>query len=149
MNELLERYLSSAEVTQIAEALNGNATRLRLKGMAGSMAAVVGGAVHKSLSDKTLLFIAENKERAYYLCNDLESLFGETDTELSEKDILLFPASSRKPYQYDEVENSNMLLRSEVMKRLNAGFHPAVVSYPEALSEKVASPKLLESNTIN
>ena len=87
MNELLERYLSSAEIAQITEALNGNATRLRLKGMAGSMAAVVGGAVHKSLSDKTLLFIAENKERAYYLCNDLESLFGETDTELSDKDI--------------------------------------------------------------
>ena len=149
MNELLERYLSSAEIAQITEALNGNATRLRLKGMAGSMASVVGAAAHKSLVDKTLLFIAENKERAYYLCNDLESLFGETDTELSEKDILLFPASSRKPYQYDEVENSNMLLRSEVMKRLNAGGHPAVVTYPEALSEKVASPKFLEINTIN
>ncbi|MBR4803176.1 MAG: hypothetical protein IK032_00880, partial [Bacteroidales bacterium] len=149
MNELLEIYQSSQEVSQVAEALASTNVRLRLKGMAGSLAAVVGAAVHNSLHDKTLLFVAESKERAYYLCNDMEALFGETDTELSEKDILLFPSSSRKPYHYDEVENSNMLLRSEVMKRLNSGGHPAVITYPEALSEKVASPKLLETNTIN
>ncbi|MBR5028703.1 MAG: transcription-repair coupling factor [Bacteroidales bacterium] len=149
MNELLEIYQSSQEVSQVAEALASTNVRLRLKGMAGSLAAAVGAAVHNSLHDKTLLFVAESKERAYYLCNDMEALFGETDTELSEKDILLFPSSSRKPYHYDEVENSNMLLRSEVMKRLNSGGHPAVITYPEALSEKVASPKLLETNTIN
>lgn len=149
MNELLQIYSSSGEVRHVAEALAGTNVRLRLKGMAGSMTAVVGAAVYNSLNNKTLLFVAENKERAFYLCNDMETLFGENGAELSEKRVLLFPSSSRKPYQYEEIENSNVLLRSEVLKRLNSGLHPIIVTYPEALSEKVASPKSLANNTIN
>ncbi len=149
MNRLLEIYTATNEVKQVAQNLSGNNVRLRLKGLAGSVAAVLGAASYKLLPNRTLLFVADSKERAYYLCNDIEALFGETDTELSQKTVLLFPSSSRKPYDFDEIENSNMLLRSEVMKRLNASQHPIVVTYPEALSEKVVSPKLLENNTIS
>ena len=134
---------------QLSQVLSNDFARVRLKGLSGSLEAVFVAAIAYTLSDKTFLLIAENKERAYYLANDIETFFGESGAELSDKRVLLFPSSMRRPYQFEDVENSNVLLRAEVLKRLNSGKHPLIVTYPEALSEKVASPKALASNTLN
>jgi len=51
-------------------------------------------------------------------------------------------------YEYDEVENANILLRSETLNQI--GNHPEgniIITYPEALSEKVINKKSLASNT--
>lgn len=63
---------------------------------------------------------------------------------------MLFPTSYRKAYLYkeEETENANVLLRSEVMKEMAAGRPVVVVSYPEALSEKVVGSRTLLSNTL-
>ncbi|MGC4021982.1 MAG: transcription-repair coupling factor [Cyclobacteriaceae bacterium] len=56
--------------------------------------------------------------------------------------------SYKRPYEYDEVENANVLMRAETLNRI--GNHPdgnIIVTYPEALSEKVINKKTLASNT--
>jgi transcription-repair coupling factor (superfamily II helicase) len=60
-----------------------------------------------------------------------------------------FPGSYRRPYQIEETDNANVLLRSEVLNRINSRRKPAViVTYPTALFEKVVTKKELDKNTL-
>ena len=63
-------------------------------------------------------------------------------------DVMLFPTTYRRPYHTDETDNANVLMRSEVVKQLASGRRMVVVSYPEALAEKVVSSKTLTRNTL-
>jgi transcription-repair coupling factor (superfamily II helicase) len=88
------------------------------------------------------LLILQDKEEAAYHLNDLEQLIGE-------QDVLFYPGSYRRPYQIEDTDNANVLLRAEVLNRINSRKKPAViVSYPEALFEKVVTKKELEKNTL-
>ena len=133
--------------------------------MVGSMPAAVAAALALNQPDKGQLFIAGNKEEAYYLLNDLETLLDEADAELEQKRVLLFPSSYRKNRRpsgpmglgkkvEDDggdlfvTDNANVMQRSEVVKQLNSGRNLLVVTYPEALSEKVVSSRTLTRNTL-
>ena len=113
---------------------------LRIKGLNGSLDALLLAAVYKT-SKSSHVVILHDKEEASYFLNDLQNL-------LSQKEVLLFPMSYKRPYEYEEVENANILMRAEVLNHL--GSHPdsqIIVTYPEALSEKVITKKSLASNT--
>jgi len=113
---------------------------LRVKGLNGSLDAVLFAAVHKS-SRSSHVVILQDKEEASYFLNDLQNLLGD-------KNLLLFPMSYKRPYEYDETENANILMRAEALNQLSS--HPdsqIIVTYPEALAEKVITRKSLSSNT--
>jgi len=112
-----------------------------LSGLVGSATSLVLADAFKT-SERPFLFILNDKEEAAYHLNDLENLLGE-DT------VLFYPGSYRRPYQIDETDNANVLLRSEVLNRINSQRKPAlIVTYPEALFEKVVTKKELEKNTL-
>ena len=112
----------------------------RIKGLTGSMDALVFAAVYKS-SKATHVLVLHDKEEAAYFSNDLQNLIGE-------KEILFFPMSYKRPYEYDETENANILMRAEALNQLShAPESQIIVTYPEALSEKVINKKSLASNT--
>ncbi|MEN9909392.1 MAG: hypothetical protein RLZZ540_2541 [Bacteroidota bacterium] len=93
-------------------------------------------------SELPFLVILNNKEEAAYYLNDLEQMVGE-------QDVLFYPSSYRRPYQIEETDNANVLLRAEVLNRINSRKKPAViVSYPEALFEKVVTRRDLDKNTL-
>jgi len=93
-------------------------------------------------ADKPYLLIFNDKEEAAYYLNDLEQLLGD-------KNVLFYPGSYRRPYQIEETDNANVLLRSEVLNRINSRKKPAViVTYPTALFEKVVTKKELEKSTL-
>ncbi|MDO4229308.1 MAG: transcription-repair coupling factor [Capnocytophaga sp.] len=95
------------------------------------------------LTQRNMLIMLSDKEEAAYFLNDLEGLLGE-------KNVIFYPDSYRRPYQIEDTDNANVLLRAEVLNRLNAQQHPlVVVTYPEALFEKVITRKQLEKNTLN
>ena len=80
-----------------------------------------------------LLLILDNAEQAAYYLNDLEAL-------LSPSEVLFFPASYRQPYAPETTYNANILLRSEVLKKLTQSKKARmVVSYPRAVFEKIIS----------
>src|SRR5690606_31262679 len=65
--------------------------------------------------------------------------------------VLLFPSSYKRAYQFDATENANILLRAEVLNRLNnraAGAGSLIITYPEALTEKVINKRSLVANTL-
>lgn len=121
---------------------------IALQGLAGSAPAVLAAAVIRQ-SRKSFLFILSERESAAYFFNDLENLLGERDLSYENRNIFLFPASYKKPYEVNETDNANVLLRSEVVNRLaSQGNKTIIVSFPEAISEKVVSRKLLKKNVI-
>ncbi len=131
MSSLLHTYLQSPEVQSI-----------RLKGLRGSMDAVIASTLLE-LSNSSHIFILSDKEEAAYFRNDLQNL-------LPMKEIGLFPTSYKKPYQVEEVENANVLMRAEILNkiRLDRGGQRLLVTYPGALAEKVINRKSLENHTL-
>ena len=94
------------------------------------------------------MVICASKEDAAYFYNDLEALFGEREMDYSKKQILFYPTSYKRPYEPERPDNTYILSRTEVLQRLSTSERRTViVSYPEALSEKVFTRKLLAKNT--
>jgi len=125
----------------IANSQNSTATKTHLKGLVGSSLSFVLTQSFKD-GDKPFLIICNDKEEAAFYLNDLEQL-------LDTKDVLFYPGSYRRPYQIEETDNANVLLRAEVLNRINSQRKPAIiVTYPDALFEKVVTRRELERNTL-
>ncbi|GFZ89263.1 transcription-repair-coupling factor [Aquaticitalea lipolytica] len=115
--------------------------KLHLKGLVGSSLSFIISETFKQSEVPFLLVFNDKEEAAFYL-NDLELL-------LNDKDVLFYPGSYRRPYQIEETDNANVLLRAEVLNRINSRKKPAIiVTYPDALFEKVVTRKELERNTL-
>ncbi len=138
---ILNTYGNSVKIKQIAESIAVRENKLHLKGLVGSsMSFVVASLFEKS--DLPYLLILQDKEEAAYYLNDLEQIIGE-------EDVLFYPGSYRRPYQIEDTDNASVLLRAEVLNRINSRKRPAViVTYPEALFEKVVTRKELDKNTL-
>jgi transcription-repair coupling factor (superfamily II helicase) len=112
-----------------------------MTGLVGSSISFIIRSLFKKSELPFLLVLNDKEEAAYYL-NDLEQMIGD-------QDVLFYPASFRRPYQTEETDNANVLLRAEVLNRINSRKKPAIiVSYPEALFEKVVTRKELDKNTL-
>jgi transcription-repair coupling factor (superfamily II helicase) len=153
--DLLSKYGESSNNSTLTQELskgllteNGNAARIQLKGVIGSGVSFIAAAAHQHVY-KTNLFVLSDKEEAAYFLNDLENI-------LSVENVLFFPASYRMPYQHEDIDNSNILLRAEVLNKINRpspngegkGVRLCIVTYPEALTEKVVTKKHLTDNTL-
>ena len=135
------KYDKAAKVSQIAEILQQSENKIHLKGLVGSSLSFLANSLFQK-SELPFLMIFEDKEAAAYYLNDLEQLIGD-------KEVLFYPGSFRIPYQIEEVDNANVLLRAEVLNRINSRKKPAIiVTYPESLFEKVVTKKELEKNTL-
>lgn len=114
------------------------------KGLSGSLDAVVAAALFYDHPSHQL-FILNDKEEAAYFADDLQQLL-EKETK-----VLLFPSSYKKAYHYEEIDNANVLQRAEVLSAISQAEKSSektlVVSYGEALAEKVINRKSLVSNS--
>ena len=94
------------------------------------------------------LIVCSDKEDAAYFYNDLENLLGERGMDYSKKQVLFYPTSYKRPYEPEKPDNTYILSRTEVLQRVSTSERKTlIVSYPEALSEKVFTRKLLAKNT--
>ncbi|HEX5170786.1 MAG TPA: DEAD/DEAH box helicase, partial [Cyclobacteriaceae bacterium] len=136
--DFLSIYTADGFVKTVAAGVNTSKS-VSIKGLTGSMDAVIVGSCF-SLHPRDYIIVLQDAEEASYFQNDLQNLIG--------NEILVFPMSYKRPYEYDEVENANILMRAEVLNHLSTKKSPSIiVTYPEALSEKVISKKSLASNT--
>lgn len=135
-------YSKDGYVQSIEKAINGDAnTRTRLEGLVGSLDAVVMTAIYR-INPKPFFIVLQDKEEAAYFHSDIQNLF-------NEKETLFFPTSYKRPYQFDETENANILQRAEVLNRINQkkSSGEIIITYPEALTEKVINKRSLVENT--
>jgi len=142
ISSFLKNYLEDSLVQTLAKRVQAShASILMLKGLKGSMDAVIATTIFK-LAGNSHLYILSDKEQAAYFQNDLQNLSGE--------EVLFYPTSYKRPYQYEEIENANVLMRAEILNRIvqSDGKALSIVTYPEALSEKVINKKSLVSHTL-
>jgi transcription-repair coupling factor (superfamily II helicase) len=142
IREILDKYKTDERVVALAKALNlGKGTKIQLKGLVGSADATIAIASY-FLLHKPQLFILPDREEAAYFVADLESLL--------DSQVMLFPSSYRKGFDFTQIDAANVLGRAEVLNALNhdSEYGKLVVTYPEALSEKVIDRSVLEKNTL-
>lgn len=138
---LSQTYLQTLQMQNLQTAIAHTETKVHLKGLVGSSFSFVISSLFKQV-EKPFLIVFNDKEEAAHYLNDLEQLS-------NHKNVLFYPGSYRRPYQIEETDNANVLLRAEVLNRINSQKKPAIiVTYPDALFEKVVTRKELESNTL-
>ena len=128
-------------IAQNASSSNFDNSKISVQGLVGSSLSFSIATLFKT-SEHPFLLLLSDKEEAAYTLNDLEQMIGE-------KDVLFYPGSYRRPYQIEETDNANVLLRAEVLNRINSRKRPAViVTYPDALFEKVVTRRELDKSTL-
>ncbi len=137
----LQLFEQSPELGKLREALALETKQIQLSGLSGSFwSAAISTLFQKS--DLPYLLVFNDKEEAAYHLNDIENFIGD-------KNVLFYPGSYRRPYQIEETDNANVLLRAEVLNRINSRKKPAlIVTYPDALFEKVVTRKELDRKTL-
>jgi len=142
IRDILERYKADDRIQSLAKTLNSSKNpRVHLRGLVGSSDAVMAVALY-FLKHSPMLFILPDREEASYFQSDLENLL--------DKEVLVFPSSYRKPFEFTQPDSGSVLARAEVLNELNhtSTYGQLIVTYPEALAEKVIDRASLEKNTL-
>ncbi len=138
---IVSAYEQSSKIKQIVQQLQQDKNHFQLSNLVGSSLSFVISTTFKNV-EKPFLLIFNDKEAAAYYLNDLEQLVGD-------KNVLFYPGSYRRPYQIEQTDNANVLLRAEVLNRINSRKKPAIiVTYPDALFEQVITKRELEKSTL-
>ncbi len=138
---IIKIYEQIVQKKQLAQWLSKEKYQFQISNLVGSSLSFVISESFKK-AEKPFLLIFNDKEEAAYYLNDLEQL-------LNDKDVLFYPGSYRRPYQIEETDNVNVLLRSEVLNRINSRKKPAIiVTYLDALFEQVVTKAELNRNTL-
>ena len=88
------------------------------------------------------LYILDNQEEAGYFYHDMVQINGDTD-------VLFYPSSYRRTIKYGQKDAGNEILRTEVLSRLEKKSPVSIVTYPDALAEKVVTRQQLNEKTID
>ena len=139
LNKISEKYKAHPQAEDLMKLL-GKGKNVHLKGLVGSLqAAFASGCIRRS--GKPQFFIQKDKEEAAYLFNDLQNLLG---TE----GVFFFSSTYKRSIQFGQEDPTNIILRTEVLNALKNDQNAIIVSYPEAILERVAGRKQLEKNTL-
>ena len=142
-------YQNDIRLKQIAAgvSLPGHKIRVCLDNLRGSsINFIASGLWH--LTDVNHVFILNDKEEAAYFHNDIEHL-------TKGLDVFFFPDSFKRIGYFNELNSSHVMLRTEALTKFatSAGkkeIHKKVlVTYPEALFERVVNPSALSDNMIS
>jgi len=142
---LLSLYRESALVREVAGRFAGSGEdhkrfRLHLQGLVGSSRSMVAAAAFEAGTQVHLVLLPD-KESAAYFFNDLQQILGDR--------VYYFPSSFKRGFHTGVKDNQGLLSRTEVLNHLNSRARKfIVVSFPEAISEKVVNKKYLEKNTL-
>lgn len=142
IKDILLKYQESKKHQEISEALASEQSKVFLKG--GTIGLLSFYLSAQIIENKgTHLIILNDKEKAAYVYNDLVML------AQSMYKPLFFPESYKVPYHPEAVDNANISMRAEVLNQLNSRQQrKLIVTYPDALAEKVITRSVLKKNTL-
>jgi transcription-repair coupling factor (superfamily II helicase) len=143
---LLKGYANDPRCFKIADRISLSSTQqIHLSGLRGSAAEFVLSSVfnHPATSQLNHLVILRDAEEAAYFHNTFENL-------TQALDIFYFPSSFKNKKNYRLLNSSHVMLRTEALTKIAGGSNKKVlITYPEALFEKVVLPSTLIENIIS
>ena len=141
IQELQHIYASHPNTLGLAKQLENSSVRtIFLGGLHASASPLFFSSFLNNLS-RSVVFVLSDAEEAGYFYHDLVQINGDSD-------VLFFPSSYRRAIKYGQKDAGNEILRTEVLSRLQKGDALCVVTYPDALAEKVVSGKELSTHTL-
>ena len=144
LTELFDQYVQLPDVAQTAQQIREDDTsrNFHFAQTFGSQRQLLMAALLSSAKRSGIVLLNE-REAAIYAANEL-------DTLLPDRRVLVYPASGKRPGDYEQIDNANVLQRAEVLNAINSSQpgQTVIVTYPEALLEKVVNRKALVQNTL-
>ncbi len=141
ISELQRIYAGHPNVRALAAQLENSSVRsIFLGGLHASASSLFLSSVIDT-SPRSFVFILGDVEEAGYFYHDLIQINGE-------KNVLFFPSSYRRAIRYGQKDVANEILRTEALNRLQKQEPVCIVTYPDAIAEKVVSQKVLAEKTI-
>ncbi len=125
--------------SELCRLLNTPGEKIHLQGLVGSTRSILISLLSEEVQ-KIFVICLNDKEEAAYFYDDLNTILPDTP-------VLFFPSSYKRSVHYDTIEQENIILRTEVLNRLKVENRLLIVTYPEALVEKVISGEGLASHT--
>ncbi len=141
IKELSDQFNTSARKAAIKQMLSGRGKHhVVIDGLAGSAPALLFSQLPKRKSP--YLIIANDLDEAGYMYHDLCQIEGEDR-------VLIFPSGYKRDIKYGQKDAPNEILRTEVLNRWSESKQLGwVVTYPEALAERVSQRQEVDKNTI-
>ena len=139
IRELCELFNGKARMTAVKKLIGGSGNAM-IDGLAGSSAAML----MARLPQRTCpyLIVANDLDEAGYMYHDLCQIVGD-------KQVLIFPSGYKRDIKYGQVDAPNEILRTEVLNRWYDDPDVRwVVTYPDALAERVRRREDVEASTV-
>ncbi len=142
VSELTESFLSGPRGKALAKAFSGaDAAIVSVYNLAGSSVAVMLALLPRR--DEPVLVVGDSLDDAGYLYHDLSRLLGEDS-------VAMLPSAYKRDIKYGQVDPPSQILRTEALSRWHSDAKLRfVVTYPEALAERVASRDTISSHTLH
>lgn len=142
ISELQQRYATHPNTEAVARMLKDNSIQHFFCGGLCASSASLFSSVLVQRTNIPYLFVLGDLEEAGYFYHDLTQILG------GEK-VLFFPSSFRRAIKYGQKDAANEILRTEVLSRIQKGEEGlCIVTFPDALAEKVVSQKELGEKTL-
>lgn len=141
IRELCDIFNNKARIAAVKKLLTAKRNRVvSVDGLAGSSAAMLFARLPRL--EAPYLIIANDLDEAGYIYNDLCQINGEDST-------LIFPSGYKRDIKYGQIDAPSEILRTEVLNQWYGNPNlQCVVTYPEALAEKVAAKEVIDHTTI-
>jgi len=140
ISELNSLFSKHSQLKECVSLLKKGEKRICLKGLTGSSKSLFITSILNQLNN-THLIVLPDKEYAAYFQNDLELFI--------DQKALFLPTSYKRSIIYGQEDSSNLLLRAETLNALANNEKIVIVTYPEALAEKVIRKDALINSTLN
>lgn len=140
LDTLLDETGTNDNIQKIITHFQSGKKQIKLNALVGSQECFVAEALMERGLHKHLIILNDKEEAAYYY-NTLSNIG-------KKKAIHFFPDSFKRPLLFEEVNLNNIVDRTEIVHKVVHQETFAVVTYPEALFEKVVDPIHLDKSKI-
>ena len=146
IENILALYKNLQATQECANYLVSNEiARVNISNLSGSSRPLFAAAC-ALLTEQLHVFVLPDKESAAFFYGDLEQIFQEEDTDFSQKQAVFFPEFSSLQEE-KKSNNFDTLLRTKTLQRIKENERLLVVTYPEAVMQKVIMKETIENQT--
>lgn len=141
LQQLASAFMSEPRRRALSAALRSKRANATVYGLAGSSAAFMLAMAPRGRVP--MLVIGDSLDDAGYLYHDITRILGESD-------VMMLPSNYNRDIKYAQIDPPSQILRTEALSRWYSDTPPSVVvTYPEALAEKVTSRTDITAHTIS
>ena len=141
LSEFIEIYSQHPQIEKLAEWMRGTGQHATVSGLLCSAKALTVAALLQK-TGRNICVVLDDEESAGYFYHDLSQLF-------DKERVAFFSTIYKNAHKRNTADAANEILRADTLNHLQSAEPCIVVTYPDALTEKVVPPSTFDSNRLN